>query len=173
MAINRIDLLNHAFSRTLRGYDPAEVDSFLQEVGDTIARLSDERVRLTNHINQLEGRLSEYADREALLRDSLIAMQRMGENMKAAAQKEGQLIIDSAHAKAEHLTNQATLRLARILDEIADARKLKAQFEFKVRSVIESHLKLLELSQIDDTRMERATAALNDKITPRNNDKQE
>ncbi len=76
------------------------------------------------------------------------------------AQKEAQLILETAQSKAENLTNQANLRLARILEEISEARRLKAQFEFKVRSVIESHLKLLELGQVEEARLDKATAAL-------------
>lgn len=160
MSVNRIDLLNHTFSRALRGYDPEEVDSFLQDVADTLARLGDERVRLANLVAQLEERLTAHTERENALRETLLASQRMMEDLKATAQKEAQLIIESAQNRAENLTNQANLRLARILDEISEARKLKAQFEFKVRSVIEGHLKLLELGHMEDARMERATAAL-------------
>lgn len=160
MAVNRIDLLNHTFSRTLRGYDPEEVDNFLQDIADAMAKLGDERVRLANMVTQLEQRLSEYGERENALRETLLVSQRMMEEIKNSAQKEAQLIIESAQNRAENLTNQANLRLARILDEISEARKLKAQFEFKVRSVIEGHLKLLELGQMEDARMARATAAL-------------
>lgn len=160
MSVNRIDLLNHSFSRSLRGYDTEEVDTILHDAADTIARLSDERVRLQNQITQLEGRLADVAGRETALRDALVASQRMAEEVRANAQKEAQTILDAAQSRAESLTNQANLRLARVLDEIADARKLKAQFEFKVRSVIESHLKLLEMSQMEDARMEVATAAM-------------
>ena len=160
MAVNRIDLLNHTFSRALRGYDPEEVDNFLQDVADTMRRLGDDRVRLSNMVTELENRLAEYSGRETVLHETLLASQKMVEEMKASAQREAQLIIESAQNRAESLTNQANLRLARILDEISEARKLKAQFEFKVRSVIEGHLKLLELGQMEDARMERATAAL-------------
>ena len=160
MSVNRIDLLNHSFSRSLRGYSPEEVDDFLQEVADTIARLSDERVRLVSRNNQLEGLLREYAEREHSYRETILGSQRMAEDMKLSAQKEAQLIIETAQNKAESLTHQANIRLARILDDISEARKLKAQFEFKVRSVIEGHLKLLELGQIEDARMEQATAQM-------------
>ncbi len=161
MAVNRIDLLNHTFSRALRGYDPQEVDSFLQDVADSLARLGDERVRLTNLVSRLEERLAEQAEREHSLRETLLASQKMMDDLKVAAQKEAHLILETARNRAENLTNQANLRLARILDEISEARKLKAQFEFKVRSVIEGHLRLLELGIMEDERMERATAALN------------
>ncbi|MDR2160878.1 MAG: DivIVA domain-containing protein [Desulfovibrio sp.] len=160
MSVNRIDLLNHTFSRSLRGYDPEEVDTYLHDVADSLARLSDERVRLQNRIVSLEERLAEYAERENALRETLIATQRVTEDLKAAAQQEAQAILEAARLRAESLMNQGNLRLARVLDEIADARKLKAQFEYKVRSVIESHLRLLELSRSDDVRMEEAAAAL-------------
>lgn len=160
MSVNRIDLLNHSFSRSLRGYDTEEVDTILHDAADAIARLSDEKVRLQNQIAQLEGRLADFTTRETALHDALVVSQRMSEEVRANAQREAQTILDAAQSRAESLTNQANLRLARVLDEIADARKLKAQFEFKVRSVIESHLKLLEMSQMEDARMEVATAAL-------------
>ena len=167
MSVNRIDLLNHTFSRVLRGYAPEEVDSYLQDIADAMAKLGDERVRLANLVTQLEERLTAYGERENALRETLLASQRMMEEIKSSAQREAQLIIDSAQNRAENLTNQANLRLARILDEISEARKLKAQFEFKVRSVIEGHLKLLELGQMEDARLDRATAALNRKSDTR------
>jgi len=167
MSVNRIDLLNHTFSRVLRGYDPEEVDNYLHDIADAMAQLGDERVRLANQVAQLEERIAAYAERENALRETLFASQRMMEEVKSSAQREAQLILDSAQNRAENLTNQANLRLARILDEISEARKLKAQFEFKVRSVIEGHLKLLELGQMEGVRMERATAALNRKSDTR------
>lgn len=160
MVLSRIDLLNHTFSRCLRGYDPGEVDHFIQEVADALGQLGDERVRLSNRVAFLEERLAEQMQRETTLRDTVIASQRMLEEMKGAAHKEAQLIIDSAQNRADSLTSQANLRLARILDEISEARKLKAQFEFKVRSVIEGHLKLLELEQMEDADLERAATTL-------------
>ncbi len=163
MAINRIDLLNHRFSRSIRGYDPEEVDLYLQEISDTLARTSEERVRLANRIAELENRLSEFIQRENALRDTMLATQKMSEGIKAQAQKEAQIILDAAQVRAEGISRQAELRLARILEDIADARKLKAQFEFNVRSVIEGHLKLLELGQKEDARLEKATEALTDR----------
>jgi cell division initiation protein len=160
MSINRIELLNHSFSRSIRGYDPQEVDTLLHDAADSIARLSDERVRLLNQVTQLEERLTDYAARETVLRNTLIASQRVADDIREATQKEAQAILEAAHNRAESLANQANLRLARVLDEISDARKLKAQFEFKVRSVIESHLKLLEMSQAEDARMGKTVAAI-------------
>ena len=150
MAINRIDLLNHTFTRTLRGYDPDEVDGFLQDIADSLASLGDERIRLTDLVNKLERRIAEQAKREKVLRETLMASQKMVEDMKAAALKEAQLIVEAAQVRAENLTNQSNQRLARILDETADARRVKAQFEFRLRSLIEGHLRLLDMGVRED-----------------------
>ena len=158
--MQRIDLLNPKFSKTLRGYNPDEVDEFLQDITDTIARMSDERVRLMNHIGRLEERLASYIEKETSMRETMMASQKVSEDIRAQCQREAQLIIEAAHTKADSITNQANFRLAKLLDEIAEARKLKAQFEFKVRSVIEGHLKLLEIGQAEDTRIEKAAATL-------------
>ena len=158
--MQRIDLLNPKFSKTLRGYNPDEVNEFLQDITDTMARMSDERVRLMNHIGRLEERLANYIEQENSMRETMMASQKVNEGIRIQSQKEAQLVIEAAHTKAESITTQANIRLAKLLDEIAEARKLKAQFEFKVRSVIEGHLKLLEIGQAEDARIEKAAAAL-------------
>ena len=160
MAMQRIDLLNPKFSKSLRGYNPDEVDEFLQDITDAMARMSDERVRLMNHIGRLEERLANYIEKESSMRETIMASQKVSEDIRIQSQREAQLVIDTAHTKAESITTQANIRLAKLLDEIGEARKLKAQFEFKVRSVIEGHLKLLEIGQTEDARIEKAAAAL-------------
>lgn len=146
MAVSRIDILNQGFSKKMRGYDPAEVDRYMQDMADTIGRLGEDKSRLEARVADLEHRVAEYRDREAALRDTLISTQRMTEDMKTNAQREAQLIIDAAHAKAETLVNQGHMRLARLQEDILEAKKLRAQFEMKVRSVIDAHMQLLEMS---------------------------
>lgn len=158
MAVSRIDILNQRFGRALRGYDTAEVDRFVQEVADTVGTLSEEKAALASRLAELEARLAEFRARETALRDTLMTTQKMSVDIKAGAQREAQLIIDAAHAKAENLLNQGNLRLARLHEEIATARKQKAQFEMRVRSVVEQHLALLDMSEQEDAALDAAAA---------------
>ncbi len=156
MALNRIDLLNHDFPRSFRGYAPAEVDRFIQELADTIARLGEEKLLLANRAAQLEVELDKAGQRETALRETVLSTQRMLEDIKEAAQREAQRVIETAQTRAENLSAQADLRLARITERIADARKLKAQLDLRLRAVLASHLKLLEMEREED---EQALAA--------------
>lgn len=146
MAASRIDLINRAIPKTFRGYSCAEVDRLLQDLSDALARTTDDKVTLTTKINELEERLAVYREREAALQDALVAGRRVSDDIRAAAQKEAQLILDTARVKADALAQNANMRLARILEEVADIKKSKIQFEMKIKAVIEGHLRLLELN---------------------------
>lgn len=153
MQISRIDILNRTFTRSLRGYNPEEVDAFLQGIADTLGQLTEERVALANQVTILEAQLAEHKEREATLRDTLITTQKLTDSLKATAQREAQLIIDSAHARAESLMQQGNLRLAQLEESIGETRKMKAQFEMRIRSMIEAHLKLLDMENEEDAQM--------------------
>ncbi|MBQ4132327.1 MAG: DivIVA domain-containing protein [Desulfovibrionaceae bacterium] len=178
MSVSKIDILNHSFSRSLRGYNTVQVEAFLQDVADTIGRLTEEKTSLANQVAVLESQLAEHRDRESTLRDTLITTQKLTDSLKATvqeeskrildsaqdeaqrridlAQKEAQRIIDSAHTRAESLEQQRNSRLAQLDEGIAELRKQKVHFEMRIRAVIEQHLKLLDMeSEMDSDPQER------------------
>lgn len=146
MYISRIDLLNQSFSKVMRGYSPAEVDAVIKEAATAIGALGEERSALEVRVAELEGQLGEYRNRESTLRDTLMTTQRVTDDLKSAAQKEAQLIIEAARAKADSLLNQCNQRLARLQDEIATAHRVRAQVYMQVRASLEQHLTLLNMT---------------------------
>ncbi len=167
MFISRIDLLNHTFSRTMRGYAPAEVDAVIKEAAMAIGDLSEEKNALEARLLQLESQLEEYRSRESTLRDTLITTQRVTADLKAAAQKEAQVLIEAAHAKAESLLNQCNQRLGRLQDEIATANRVRAQVYMQVRASLEQHLTLLNMTFMEQEAAEAAADAAPDRQAPR------
>ena len=150
MSVSRIDVLNRSFAKSLRGYDTDEVDAFLQEIAETLGRLSEERTLLTNRVSLLEAELVSFRERESTLRDTLMTTQRMTEGLKATAQREAQVIVAEAQARAENIINQSGLKLARLQESILNAKKMKAQLSMRLRAVAEEHLRLLDMDREDD-----------------------
>ena len=150
MSVSRIDVLNRSFAKSLWGYDTDEVDAFLQEVAETLGRLSEERTLLTNRVSLLEAELVSFRERESTLRDTLMTTQRMTEGLKATAQREAQVIVAEAQARAENIINQSGLKLARLQESILNAKKMKAQLSMRLRAVAEEHLRLLDMDREDD-----------------------
>lgn len=160
MAVSKIDVLNKTFGRSFRGYTCAEVDSFLQEVADSLGALSEANKALDARVASLEHALEEHKGREQTLRDTLVTTQRMVDDMKATAQKEAQLIIDAANAKGEVLLNQAHNRLAQIHGDISELKKQRTQFEVKLRSILDAHLRMLELDKEEEESLDAAEQKL-------------
>ncbi|SKA81243.1 DivIVA domain-containing protein [Desulfobaculum bizertense] len=160
MAVSKIDILNKAFGRSFRGYTCADVDAFLQDVADTMGELAENNRGLENRISMLEQALEEHKSREKTLRDTLMTTQKMMDDMKATAQKEAQLIIDAANAKAETLLNQAHNRLAQIHGDISELKKQRTQFEVKLRSILDAHLRMLELDRQEEETLDAAEQKL-------------
>ena len=150
MSVSRIDVLNRSFAKSLRGYDTDEVDAFLQEIAETLGRVSEERTLLTNRVALLEAELVSFRERESTLRDTLMTTQRMTEGLKTTAQREAQVIVAEAQARAENIINQSGLKLARLQESILNAKKMKAQLTMRLRSVAEEHLRLLDMDRQDD-----------------------
>jgi len=160
VTVSKIDILNREFSRRMRGYDRAEVDAFMTEAAETVGEMTERIAGLEETVATLENALDEHKSREQTLRDTLVTTQKMIEDLKANAQKEAQLILDAANAKAENMLNQAHLRLAQIHDDISELKKQRTQFEVKLRSILESHLKLLEQDKEEQAALEEAESKL-------------
>ncbi|EPR31607.1 DivIVA domain-containing protein [Alkalidesulfovibrio alkalitolerans DSM 16529] len=160
MPISKIDIDNKRFGRTFRGYDPREVDAFLQEVSEEMGDLSDERQRLQESVARLENLLDEHKQREQTLRDTLMTTQKMIDQLKANARKEAQLIIDEAQARAEDMLNQSHLRLAQIHDDIVELKRQRTQFEVKLKSLLDAHQKMLELESREQEELDSMESKL-------------
>lgn len=160
MPISKIDIDNKRFGRTFRGYDPREVDAFLQEVSEEMGDLSDERQRLQEGVARLENLLDEHKQREQTLRDTLMTTQKMIDQLKANARKEAQLIIDEAQARAEDMLNQSHLRLAQIHDDIVELKRQRTQFEVKLKSLLDAHQKMLELESREQEELDSMESKL-------------
>jgi len=156
MTISKIDVLNNTFAKAFRGYNRSEVDRFMQEAAETLGILSEEKERLLEKIKTLEGILAEHRSREQTLRDTLVTTQRMIDDIKATAQKEAQLILDAANAKAENMLNQAHMRLAQLHDDLSELKRQRTQFEVKLRSILDAHMSLLEMDKGEQQALEAA-----------------
>jgi cell division initiation protein len=85
--------------------------------------------------------------REKDLRDTLLAAQKITEEMKNNAQKEAELIIAEAEVRAENILADAENKLNQLRNDIQELRRQKTQFETSFRSLIESHNKMLSLHE--------------------------
>ncbi len=159
-SISKMDILNRKFSTVIIGYKKHDVEIFLQEVADTLGSIAEKKSRLDMEVKQLKEKLKEHKDREEILQNTLLTTQKMTDDIKANANKQAKIIIQEAQSKAEDILRQAHKRLAQIHEDISELKKQRTHFEIKLRSMVESHLKLLDAHDDEYLQMEEAEAKL-------------
>jgi cell division initiation protein len=145
--ITPVDIQHKSFKKALQGYDRADVDKFLDEIIETLEDEAQQRAALEAEIADLKERVSHFKAIEESLQNTLVLAQRTADEVKASAHKEADLIRDQARLANER-------EIAGYSDNIADVRREqqraveateKARSE--LRSLLMTHLALLERAE--------------------------
>ena len=150
MKITPIDINSHRFAKKMRGFDPEEVRSFLNLVSGEFERLVIENNALKEELAQIKAGLSDYKERERILKETLLTAQKLAQDMKEEARKEGQLVIKEAEFKGAQLLDQAARKAGQIEGMIMNLRVERDAFEQRVRSAVEQHLRLLDMHRKEE-----------------------
>jgi cell division initiation protein len=95
-------------------------------------------------VKRKDSEIEEHRERERTLKDTMLTATRITEDIKQNARKEAEIVIAAAEAQAEQIIQNAHTRLVRIMEDIDELRRQKAQFEGSLNSILSTHQKLLE-----------------------------
>ena len=91
------------FRRGLRGYEPQQVDDFLDVVADRLDALVREHQAFGDQVRRLEQQVAEYREREKALTEALVTAQEMREEMRAQVAREADLSRRTAEQDADRI----------------------------------------------------------------------
>lgn len=117
MKLSALDIRKQEFARTFRGYDPEEVESFLQVVATGWQELVDDLRRANDKINEQQMKLEHYMKVEEALEEAL-----------QTARSSARQTIESAERKASDMLQEAENRIVSLQRE-ADANRLEVKRE--------------------------------------------
>ena len=149
MRITPLDIESHRFRSSWRGFDAQEVESFLAAVAEDYASLLRDAASSSDQIHRLEARREELSLNEALLKETLITAQNLGDELLNSAQKKAELRVSEAEIKAEKILDAAHRRAGQLGEEIRELRGLRTRLASALRSSIETHLALVEVLSLD------------------------
>ncbi len=144
MNITPLDITQKQFRRVFRGADPEEVEAFLSLVAVEFEALVKENVTLREENQRRADDAAEFRSRERALQETLITAQKASEEIREASRKEAAITLSDAELQAEKIVQAAHARFLRIVDDINELKRQRLQFETNVRTLVESHVKLLE-----------------------------
>lgn len=148
MNISPLDIQQQQFKgKMLGGLDPSDVDAFLQMVAAEMESLIRENTELKDQARKISLQIEEFSQREVTLRDTILAAQKITEEMKANAQKEANILVSEAELKGERIIADAESRLVLLNNQIHEIKRQKLQFEINLKSLLEGHLKMLSFEE--------------------------
>ena len=100
MKLTPIDIQQHQFRKTLRGFDPREVANFLELIGQQLGELSRENSELKAEQRRTKRELDEHRDQEHTLKEAMLTAQGAIAEIREQAQKEAQLTLTDAELRA-------------------------------------------------------------------------
>src|SRR5262245_9111650 len=128
------------FRRLMRGYDPAQVDDFLDLVADCLEQVVRENLANAERANVLDRQVSDFRDRERALTEALVTAQEMREEIRKQGLKEAELARREAEQAAEHIRSTAVLVRQSEEEAIRRLRARQMQLLQTYRSFLEREL---------------------------------
>ena len=142
------------FNRTLRGYDPDEVNRFLDQVIQQVEHIvkenkeKDARIKELEHFEQenrrLVQKLEQYEKVEGTLNRAIVMAQKTSDQMRASAHQEAEVILSDAKKNANRIVNEALLKAEKAEDEAARLNRNMKIFKRRVKEIIEAQLEVVE-----------------------------
>jgi DivIVA domain-containing protein len=135
-----LDVRRYEFGRALRGYDPARVDQFREQVAEEMERLIRSNQELESKARTLHDQLKSFRERETSINDALVTAQQLRTEMKTQAERESQLTMREAQLQAEGILSGAQNDIRRIEDELAALERFRRNYLAQLRVFVERQL---------------------------------
>jgi cell division initiation protein len=111
--LTSLDIVNQAFKKTMRGYDPSEVDEFLDKVAECIQVYVQKIKDFEHTVEEQTEKLRDYENIKGSLHEALLMAQRTAEEKVTNAA----MMADEKVASAERIADEKVAGAERIADE--------------------------------------------------------
>lgn len=131
-----LDIVNQQFKRSLRGYDAAEVDEFLDKVAETLQIFKQKITDLEHELSDKEKALSEYENMKEDLHEALLIAQKSASDRIKGAKDQAAKMISDAQQKVAEIYNKAKDDEEELCAHIEGIRGLRDAFADEFRSML-------------------------------------
>jgi len=125
------------FSRALRGFEPQEVEAFLQLAADRLEELVRENLVLRERVQRLQHQVTALEDREVAAQAALAVAQQLRRDLEAQGRREAELMRQEAEVALSR-------RIAESRGEIEDARRALSELDAQRRRFLRGFRALLQ-----------------------------
>lgn len=144
-----MEIQGKEFSKTLRGYDVKQVDTWVQKVRENYERLYVENHELREKLAHTEDSVVHYRDLEDALQRTLVMAQKSAEDMRSNAERESKVMLEQAELAARTIKQKAEEESERMLSEAArKAQEMIQLADERVGAILEEYRRLEKQSNV-------------------------
>jgi DivIVA domain-containing protein len=144
------DIRKQEFRKSLRGYETDGVEDFRVRAADALERAIRDRQVLEERVSALTEQLRVFREREKAMNEALVAAQQLRQETRAAAEREGQVIVREAQAEAKRLLDEAHAAQTAVQVKLTETERQFQQYVGGFRALLERQL--AELRALDSKR---------------------
>lgn len=152
ISITPLDMRQARFTTALRGFDKADVTTFLQEAADGFDQAMRENERLRMEIVRLETSLNQFRELEGSLKSTLMSAQKVADDMRENAQQEAARLVREAEGQVALMMQRAQSKTEDIEREIDGLRIKRREAETNLEATIAALHNTLDFIRDQDRR---------------------
>ena len=158
MKLTPMDINNKEFKRGLRGYNPEEVDEFLDEVIENYEQLYKDNSKLKEKITLANEQIEHYKKIESTIQNTLLLAQNAADQAKTSAEKEADMVVKNANETAQRILDKAHNDVLELNDEYEKMKQEFIKFRAKFRNFMNTQLQTFDDLEKDVLKNYNATS---------------
>ena len=147
MRISPLDVGNRRFPKKWRGYDQREVDLFLESISQELEEIIQENHFLAEELKRKSSDLSDFKEKESILKETMITAQKVADDMRNNMVKEAQVILAQAELEGDQIICHAHERVMALQQEIQGLKEERIRLREEMRGQLRTYMSLLEAGE--------------------------
>ncbi|MDX1671020.1 MAG: DivIVA domain-containing protein [Balneolaceae bacterium] len=153
MKLTALEIKQQKFEKAFRGYDPDEVQAFLNLVSNEFEHLVAKNRELEEKIEEMEEKLKHYEKVEAALHDTLQTAKESAEQKMSGARKEARNTVEKAEMQADSIIREAIQQRQQIRQSIMRLLNRRKEIISGMRSYLDMAKESLEQFSKDEAKL--------------------
>ncbi|MED5370997.1 MAG: DivIVA domain-containing protein [Myxococcota bacterium] len=141
--ITPLDIIQKEFTPNRRGFDPDEVQGFLDQVRETLEETLKDKRRLEEKLRDRELELERMRRNEDQIKDTLVLAKKLAAEVEHNARREADVVLGEARLQAQELLSEAEDQIDDLHQELQELKGNRHRLRAELRAVLQTHQALL------------------------------
>jgi cell division initiation protein len=144
MKLTPLDIKQHQFDKSLRGYDVGEVQSFLALVASEMEQLQQKNSELQEQVQGLNKRITHYEKVEEAIHETLQTTKESVAQKMEQARNEANTAMDRAHMEADRMIQEAQQQRSTIRQDMIRLLERRDEMIQSFQQFLENNMGMVE-----------------------------